>query len=278
MLQEVTSLLQKESKKFTPAEKTTEPISVETDSTLGSANIDSTIACIEGAITMYRNSPPTLQPSVLFTLRAALVSAVDTCNVILATQSPPLHSACVDASVDDMLSCIDGAITMYKNSPPQLKETVLVTLRAALISAVDTCHAALEQSNVPSSPLASHPPAIQPTTALSSPVKGIDSNTKALKTIYETMKEASGDGYLGLRSDLTAAEADHLAEQLVSMRSILLEEMEEGIPDPQDSSKSTNIKPVSESEVWEKATSQEISASSRYKEMLAKARAEKTRE
>mmetsp|Transcript_37886 Transcript_37886/g.42436 ORF Transcript_37886/g.42436 Transcript_37886/m.42436 type:complete len:673 (+) Transcript_37886:87-2105(+) len=285
LLEEITNLLREESKLAQTVDKplisatepvmsppsALEPIPVEAAGiSVETMNIDTTIACIEGAITMYTNSPPAIQKSVLVTLRAALESAVDTCNIILASQPPPSIEGSPDSRIEGMIACIDGAITMYKNSPPQLKNSVLTVLRAALISSVETCNFVLGQDQVPP-----HPPPVASTvnvspaqiTTSSAPVSQLpqataaDLNSKALEHIYEKVKAASGDGNLGLRNDLTAAEATELADQLVDMRGILMEELDSGIPDPQ---------PVD-------TTGQESSASSRYQEMLSKARAKKAK-
>jgi len=249
------------------------------DESAGVENIDSTIACIEGAIAMYQNSPPAIQESVLVTLRAALMSAVDTCNIALASQSPANVVASPDASINSMIACINGAVTMYKNSPPALKESVLVTLRMALMSAVETCDLILSQCQLtlPSQDLPSKAPseaAFEPTpiaqSASSSDTATIpitptpelaenDKNNLALEEIYEKLQSASGQGKLGLRNDLAAEEADELANDLADMRDILMEELKVG----------------TEGSSSGQAAAQESSASSRYQQMLAKARAEK---
>lgn len=251
---------------------------------VGPENIDSTIACIEGAIVMYKNSPPAIQESVLVTLRAALVSAVDTCNIALASQPPPQVAASPDASINGMIACIDGAVTMYKNCPPALKESVLVTLRMALMSAVETCNVILLPGQttppavappVQAPPVEAPPPAPVepppitqsvsrsdttsiPVTPSPTPV-GEDKNSLALEEIYEKLQSASGDGKLGLRSDLTAHEASELADDLADMKSILMSELDLG----------------SKSNKSGQAAGQESSTASRYQQMLSKARAEK---
>jgi hypothetical protein len=275
LLKEITTILKGESQLAQPVDSTTEPamslsalepVSVPVQAAAAAAsvetvNIDSTIACIEGAIAMYKNSPASIQESVLATLRVALVSAVDTCNTALASQPAPSIAASPDARIEGTIACIEGVIAMYKNSPPQLKESMLTTLRAALISAVETCNIVIGDSSSPPPP-----PPVAPTvdvspTQVSQPPQAMatDPNSKALEEIYEKVKAASGDGNLGLRSDLTAAEATDLADQLVDMRSILMEELDSGIPEPVA------------------VVSQESSASSRYQEMLAKARSEKAK-
>lgn len=266
----------------TPVETNTAIPEIETVAVVGesagSENIDSTIACIEGAITMYKNSPPAIQESVLVTLRAALMSAVDTCNIALASQPAVPVAASPDASINGMIACIDGAVTMYKNSPPALKESVLVTLRMALMSAVETCDIILSPPSPMAPPTNSAPEEAPPkatnehapiaqsvSSSTSSPVTpsaplvGNDKNNLALEEIYEKLQSASGEGKLGLRNDLTAENASELAANLADMRNILMEELELG----NEGSKSGQ------------AAGQGSSASSRYQQMLAKARAEK---
>ncbi len=256
------------------------------------ANIDSTIACIEGAITMYNNSPPAIRQSVLVTLQAALQAAVDTCNVALAGQPSPPVAAGPDASVEGMVACIEGAVTMYKNSPPALKGSVLVTLRMALMSAVETCNVVLSSGQVAAPPAAVvPPPATQapPATQPAAPVAAVtipepsppapaepvelDRNSKALEKLYEVVQSASGDGKLGLRSDLTADEASALADELVGMRKILMEELEASIPEPGEEAP----EPAKVSSPAKEKPVGETSTASKYQEMLAKARAEKAK-
>jgi len=250
------------------------------------ANIDSTIACIEGAITMYNNSPPAIRQSVLVTLQAALQAAVDTCNVALAGQPAPPIAAGPDASVEGMVACIEGAVTMYKNSPPALKGSVLVTLRMALMSAVETCNVVLSSGQVAAPPASvAPPPAVQapPPAQPAAPVAAatipeppapakpveLDRNSKALEKLYEVVQSASGDGKLGLRSDLTADEASALADELVGMRTILMQELEAGIPEPGEEAPEPAKAPAKKKPVSETSTA------SKYQQMLEKARAEK---
>ncbi len=246
------------------------------------ANIDATIACIEGAITMYNNSPPAIRDSVLVTLRAALMAAVDTCNVALASQAPPV-TAGPDASIEGMVACIEGAVTMYKNSPPALKESVMVTLRMALMSAVATCDVIL--GGQAPAPAAVAPPAVQapahvqpvaavetaPVTPPPAPPVELDRNSIALEKLYEKVQSAAGDGKLGLRSDITPDEASALVDDLVGMRKILMEELEAGIPSPGEAAPEPA---KAKSPAQDKPVSG-TSTASKYQQMLAKARAEK---
>jgi hypothetical protein len=166
---------------------------------------------------------------------------------------------------------------MYKNSPPVLKESVLVTLRLALMSAVETCNTILSPGQIapPVAVVESSPaPEVAPPVAVvesPSPVSvGMDTNSAALEKIYQKLQSASGDGKLGLRSDLAAGEASQLADELVNMRDILMGELQAGIPDPEPA--------IESSPAPDNAVSQDSSATSRYQIMLAKAKAEKAAE
>ena len=241
--------------------------------------IDSAIACIEGAITMYKNSPPEIRESVVITLRAALLSAVNTCNDAIGPEAPvnPTNiqgsTGGQPAQVDSAVACIEGAVTMYKNSPPELRGSVLVALRAALMSAVNTCNSVVANNEVANlqsyqATAESQSPAAPAAPAVAVPVpQAMDRNSKALEEILENVASAAGDGSLGLRSDLTTAEASILAENLSEVRGILMEELDAGIPDPSEPER----KPKSTS----KESAPEPSGASRYQEMLAKARAAK---
>ena len=127
---------------------------------VAAGSVTSMIACIEGAMQMYKNSPPELHESVIVTLRAALLSAVNTCNELVgegaaaslaaATSLPTAGQAQASRTerVQSMISCIEGAIQMYRNSPPELQSSILVTLRAALLSAVGTCNGIIADQEV----------------------------------------------------------------------------------------------------------------------------------
>jgi hypothetical protein len=241
------------------------------------------IACIEGAVLMYKNSPMELKSTVMVTLRAALAAAVTTCDNVIGSDPYPVPAAA--SQVDGTIAVIEGAVSMYKNSPPELRSSVLITLRAALKIAVVTCDSLLGTpptvpSTVPSFPTApaapvSPLPTVQPPmqAAVPSPAQVVpqpsapaipatDRNSKALNEIYQKVSNAAGQGRLGLRSDLTSQEAAELADGLMDMRAILMEELDAGIPDPEP--ESTQGAPASTD-----------GTVSKYQQMLAKARTEK---
>ncbi len=241
------------------------------------AQLDSMLACIEGAVLMYKNSPAELKSTVMVTLRAALAAAITTCDNAIGSDTNPIPTAA--SQVDGTIAVIEGAVSMYRNSPPELQSSVLITLRAALKIAVITCDSLLGTApTVPSAlsvpvvpaasvavaqPVAATVPS-QPVSPLSVPVvPATDRNSKALNEIYDKVKAASGEGRLGLRSDLSSEEASQLADGLMEMRGILMEELDAGIPDPEPAQGAQD-------------SSGENSTISKYQQMLAKAKTEKT--
>lgn len=257
------------------------------------SQMDSSVACIEGAITMYKNSPPELKSSVMVTLRAALASAINTCDGIIGVNDPTPVAA--SAQVDGTIAVIEGAVMMYRNSPPELQSSVVFTLRAALKSAVSTCDSLLgtpfAAAVVPAAPVVPAQPPVQPAAPVmpaqvaappvpaqvavqtTSPgVPPVDVNSKSLDEIYTKLSAAAGEGSLGLRSDLSSEDASDLADLLVEMRHVLMEELEAGIPGP-DEPKRDRV--AAGSAQVAAGDTDGGSTVSKYQQMLAKAKAEK---
>jgi hypothetical protein len=262
------------------------PAAVQEQSTQPTADrVNGMFACMEGAMQMYKHSPPELQEGVLVTLRAALLSAVNTCNDIIAVNegvNPPAYQTASSTAgssasqgdrsaqptsdrINGMFAVMEGAIQMYKFSPPELQESVLVTLRAALLSAVSTCNDIIannEVANVQAYQTATSSTAAPAqeeeigTWEAAAPT-GSDTNSQVLEQVYNKLKAASGDGKMGLRQGLDPNEASELADGIAEMRSLLVGELDTGIPERTSSEASAT--PTSQS----------------YQELLAKARAEK---
>ena len=248
------------------------------------AQVKSILAALDGAIMMYRNSPSELKPAVLSTLRAALLAAVNTCNDVMDQGSSiPVSASSAAPQVDGMLACVEGAILMYRNSPPELQAGVLPPLQAALLSAVMTCNKIIadgEADNVQKyqeatagieKPASARKPTqffevqtVKPP-AVSAPA-GVDENTKKLESVYSSLQAAAGDGKMGLRKDLSSAEASDLADGIAEMRAIMMEELNSGIPEAASPAAAAP------------ASSSDSKTMSRYQQMLAIAKEEKARE
>jgi len=91
---------------------------------------------------------------------------------------------------------------------------------------------------------------------------GDDENSEWLESVYEKLKNAVGDGKMGLREDLSPEDAEDLANDISQMRMMLVEELESGIPES------------SSAAAGAAKSSSSPSTTSKYQEMLAKARAE----
>jgi hypothetical protein len=305
VLEEVTAMLRDEAMQgaaanapmmsTTPAPAVGQPADVQA---ADPAQVDSMLACIEGSILMYKNSPAELQESVLPLMRSALLSAVNTCNnLIVGDQVVSIPSSASGAAqIDRMIACIEGATNMYKNSPPELQGSILITLRAALMSAVNECNKIIAENEIANleayeaatgrqaaptpdapvqftdimvdeveEPVVQAPVAAQTAAPAQSAPTGMDSNSKVLQSVYNQIKAVSGGGKLGLKEGMTADEAEALIDGIQDMRAVLMEELESGIPDPEPTA-ATSASPNA---------SGESSTASKYQEMLAKARAEK---
>ena len=250
------------------------------------------ITCIEGAVTMYKNSPAELQGSVLVALRAALLAALDTLSQAMqgsgvspfpnppSVETPTVPTSISpeqSAKIQSMIACIEGAIVMYKNSPIELQSSVLGTLSAALMSAVNTCNGILAVGSVKApavAPVMGEPyqEATSPeeTTVVEQQYSGNDPNSIMLEEIYDRLKNAGGDGKMGIRSDLSSEEAKALQDSLTDMRTLLVDELHSGIPEEQAREEETAVTPPPPP-----SENSSSSTTSKYKQMLEKARAEK---
>ena len=139
-------------------------------------------------------------------------------------------------SVTGAIACVEGAVQLFKASGPGEQESLLPSLRAALLSAADTLAAAEKASSSSSSAKAASAAPVSgmsfPSTyAVSEPAApaGDDANTKQLREIQSKLKAAAGEGKFGLK-DLSKEEASSLGDALVGMRKILMEELDAGIP------------------------------------------------
>lgn len=59
---------------------------------------------------------------------------------------------------------------------------------------------------------------------------GTDRNTEVLQNVFETLKSAVGDEKYGLR-EIGSDEVAHIKDVLLDMRSVLMDELDNGIPE-----------------------------------------------
>jgi len=91
----------------------------------------------------------------------------------------------------------------------------------------------------------------------------VDNNSEVLMRIMDDLQQASGDGKMGIKSDLTSEEASDMINSIGDMRNVLMEELDSGIPEP----------PQAPEPSAEPSSSK--TANSKYLEMLALAKARK---
>lgn len=191
-----------------------------------------TLACVEGAVLMYKNSPVEMQSIMAPTLRAALVAAVTTCTGVIGdgggtSVAATLNPADAAARMMPTLACVEGAVQMYKNSPPELQPVMAMTVRAALLAAVTTCDqimggimpqqppasvavpvsvTAPVQSMATPAPVQVEAAAAVPAAVVAEPVtqstsySGDDANSQFLEGVYNSLVAASGGEKYGLRN------------------------------------------------------------------------------
>ncbi len=128
----------------------------------------------------------------------------------------------VDPRLQGSLACVEGALQMYKNCSPEIQQGMLMALRAALLSAANSCQQVIEGTVDQTSYTPPPPPPVFTSTAGAQdatieesgeePVvddvatvqdampSGNDSNTVLLRKVYDSLSAASGGGKFGLGS------------------------------------------------------------------------------
>lgn len=146
----------------------------------------------------------------------------------------PAVTAPISSTEDDPLAgtmdCVEAVTAMYRRSPPEEKEGVLVSVRAALMDAVNKCNKAIAENEMankqaydadvrgsmgfpdtyeiakPEEDVApAEPTTAKPAPAAPAPVAS-DSNTQLFADIYKKLEASSGDGQFGLKEGMTPDE------------------------------------------------------------------------
>lgn len=151
-----------------------------------------TIACVEGAVQMYRNSPPEVQEGLMVPLRGALMSAVNTCNQIIAEnelqnvqsyQDAVTESPIPDARVENSGPMTPGQFFEVKPYMPG---------GATQESGEEESLSMAEETMAPPEPEVTSSP-----DAVSTPT-GTDENSLFLQTVYDSLEESKGNEMFGL--------------------------------------------------------------------------------
>lgn len=165
-----------------------------------------TIACVEGAVQMYRNSPPEVQEGLMVPLRGALMSAVNTCNQIIAENELENVKSYQDAVTESPPAA--QASTSAPTTPGQFFEVKPYSPGGG--SAESSGEE--ETLSMASATMAPEPPQLASPPAVSAPT-GTDENSVFLQTVYDSLDAASGNERLGL-GKLSSAEVSFVASYL----------------------------------------------------------------
>jgi hypothetical protein len=222
---------QQEQQPYTPTTQSTAFVGT-TSSKSASERMNAMIAAVEGALQLYKNSPPELQVHLVGTIQMTLVTAVSTCNQIL------------DSGKETSSRTLSSSSTIYTDVEPETANPFAANVAARSMSPNPVVSPPEPAYDVPSFSDKSKPQ-----------YDGTDENSVFLESVYQKLQAvASSNGNLGLREGVSPADADSLADDLAKMRSLLVEELDSGIPNSSSSS---------------------LGASQKYQDMLAKARAER---
>lgn len=225
-----------------------------------------TIACIEGALAMYKGASDDNKADVLHPLRSALMMAVQTLNQMIAEEevriataaksvpdttpppSPPLPPPVVVPAKEDVittslpppppptLSDEEQLIKAYNSLKGVLGKGGLKNAAPQELDGVASLLSftteTLGKEAPPVSSISSveitKPPPVATTSVetTSSSLDDVYNEAKLLQT-YSALKDAAGDGKYGLKP-LQAQEADNLADLLSDMKGVLLDELNLG--------------------------------------------------
>jgi len=245
------------------------PSSSSSSSSSSSPRLDEgVLACVKGAVSAYEN---TQQEALLMPLRNALLSAASAINTVIAEGE--VENARHYEAVVDTAPLSPPSTTPQQAQAAQAVAPVAVPVEREEKKVIET------RDEVPFEQPAAKD--IDSTTPVS--------NTARLQDAYDTLKASEGGGKFGLKKGISGSEISHVSEVLSDMRTLIMEELDTGIPEPRVSqtveSGSTATPTTSAPSGEERAgvvagatttstTTPITGGSSKYEQMLAKAKAE----
>jgi hypothetical protein len=172
------------------------PAPVSTSSAPLSGPLAGAIACVDAAVSMYKNADAAGREDLLLPLRDALLSSVSSINKVVPEKE--LNSQKSSNAAPQGPPQAKYATTMefpetYKVTQPEEEEQEELQEIADAIT------------------------------------RGGDVNTELLAKVYESLKAISGDEKFGIR-DVSTEEISDIRESLIDMREVLMEELDSGIP------------------------------------------------
>ena len=152
------------------------------------------VACVEAALRMYKDSSPDDREAMMIPLREALLAASSASNRYVAESELTAHRAAMDAGPAAFASTLS-------NDPPTMSFPEKYDITNP------------EEERIESA---------KPTMSNGA------TNEEKLQEVYNALKDAKGDeGKLGLKN-LSGNEANALIDQIVTMRTVLLDELNNG--------------------------------------------------
>lgn len=178
----------------------------------------------------------------------------------VTTIPPPVPTMAPSMTNDPLagsVACVEAVLKMYKESSPAEREAMIIPLREAFMAAASASNkyiaeselgahrAAMEagpvaafasmENNPPTSPIMGFPTtyavtnpqedAVEEDMLMTSTGGKAADNVKQLEDVYKALQSARGDGgKLGLKN-ISGDEANALADKLVMMRGVLLDEL-----------------------------------------------------
>jgi len=141
-----------------------------------------TIACVEGAVQMYKNSPPEIQEGLLVPMRGALMAAVNTCNQIIAENELENVKSYQDAVTESPAAAATSSSAPM--TPGQFFEVKPYMPGGGEVSGEEA--------------MASETTMVEEEIAIPAVSIGTDENSIFLQTVYDSLEAATGDGKFGL--------------------------------------------------------------------------------
>jgi len=236
------------------------------------------LACVKGAVAAFESSQ---QEALLMPLRNALLSAASTINTVIAegeVENARRYEAVVDAPFSSPLTPVppEPQAQAQAQAHAQVQAQVAPMVVPVAVPVEREEKEVVEQSNeVPFEQSAQDIDSTAPV-----------NNTARLQEAYDTLKASEGGGKFGLKKGISEREISHVSEVLSNMRTVIMEELDTGIPEPlvsqtvenRSTDTPTTYTPYDEERVDVAATSTTTTTStggsSKYEQMLAKAKTE----
>ena len=157
------------------------------------------VACVEAALKMYKGSSPAEREIMMVPLHEAFMAAVNGCNKFLAEDELAAHKATMEAGPSVAVASMESVAPA--NPAYGGRETHMYGNFGS------------DKEEAPAAPIAAATAQVD--------------NEKKLEEVYSALMEASGMGKLGLKN-MSGDQAGALADKLQTMRTVLLDEMNDG--------------------------------------------------